>query len=276
MFDPNPWRRLRRIAWYSLVSYFVLVWVAAVGMLFNRGAFGDLLRLIPAAAPGVTAVGNLSGQVRNVLGDPVPGAEVKIADTVSYADENGLYYLGGIPIGQHVLELSAPGYQKTQLLIQVEAGENRTPITLDTGLWPEEFTASFHLFTNPASNGEEALYGLFGMANGLDRNVYVSEIALFDPAGNLIYDLVTNEEARRQFLMPMEEISMQGFEEQYLVVPEHIVLENELPILPPPQPGVYQLSITYGLQPDFALENGTTLHFFDEPEPDPDWNPRFP
>lgn len=276
MFDPNPWRRLRRIAWYSLVSYFVLVWLVAVRMLFASGDFGEMLRLVPAAAPPVSATGILTGRVRNVLGDPVAGAEVKIADLVAYTDDKGMYFLGEVPVGQHVLELSAPEYQRTRLFIQVEAGENQTPITLDTGLWPEKLAGSFHLFTNPGPNGEEVLYGLFGLANGLEQSVYVREIALFDPAGNLIYDLVANEQVRRQFLLPMEEIAIQTYSEDYLVVPGQIVFENELPLLPPPQPGVYQLSITYGLKPDFALDEAFMLQLFDEPEPDPDWNPRFP
>lgn len=276
VFDPNPWRRLRRIAWYSLVSYFVLVWLVAIRMLFAGGEFGGFVRLVPAATSPVTATGDLSGQVRNVLGDPVPGAQVRLADLIVSTDAKGMYYLEGVPIGQHVLELSAPGYQTTRLFVQVEAGKNQTPITSDTGLWPERLLVSFHLFTNPGENGEDVLYGLLGMANGLEQSVYVRKVALFDPSGNLIYDLVTHEDARRQFLLPMEEIAMQGFTEEYLVVPGHIVFENELPLLPPPQFGVYSLSVAYGLQPDFSLEEAYILQLSEEPEADPDWNPRFP
>ncbi len=273
MFDPDPWRRLRRIAWYSLVAYFVLAWVGVVTLLFDRGLGDEWLRLVPAAADGPEVYGSVSGEVRNVLGDLVPGAMVRVGDEWVQADNSSRYVVEGVPVGMHTLELTAPGYQRQQLTIQVEPGENHPPIMSDTGLWPEVLAISFHVFVNSDKSGEPHLFGYFGMANGSSDSIRVYSVLLEDPQGRPVYDLVQDEEPRQTFLAMLEEIAVRKEEDYYWLVPEHIVFEGELPSTVEPVEGSYQVTVIYSVGRD---DRPIELTAADLANPEPDWNPRLP
>lgn len=277
VFEPNPWRKLRKTAWYSLVAYLALAWVSVVVLLFSKGSDERWLRLVPASADGPMVFGSLHGQVRNVLGDPVPGAWVRVGEKSVQADEHGRYFFESVPIGQHTLELEAPGYQKHRLTIQVEVGENRPPITSDTGLWPETLAVSFHVFINFGRNGEPGLYGYFGIANGTGANLYIHSVLIQGPSGQPVFDLVQTDNARRAFLSPHEEIAVEKEGEHYYwVVPAQIVIEGELPVVPNPAAGLYRATVAYSAKKEVKPEEITTVVVADQADVDINWNPRVP
>lgn len=71
----------------------------------------------------------ISGRVHDAeTGSPVPGAWVSVAGTQigRTSSMSGRFFLPGVPPGEHVVEVSAPGYETTRDAVTVSAGETAT------------------------------------------------------------------------------------------------------------------------------------------------------
>ncbi|MEM6286054.1 MAG: TonB-dependent receptor [Bacteroidota bacterium] len=88
-----------------------------------------LLALLLAAAPLAAQTGTVSGTVTDAAtGDPLPGANVRIADTGTGAatDIEGRYRVPGVPAGEARLVASFVGYTADTLTVAVPAGGTAT------------------------------------------------------------------------------------------------------------------------------------------------------
>lgn len=91
-------------------------------------AFAATLLILGTAGAAAAQDGAVAGRVTSETGETLQGVQVFIPGTSfgTLSDEGGRYRLTGIPVGQHTLRASIIGYQGSEQLVTVTAGEVAT------------------------------------------------------------------------------------------------------------------------------------------------------
>jgi len=131
--QPVAWpRRDRPYHRYASAAFFV---VFILGLL---NAAAVLLYYSPVPTPDELAGGTceLSGEVRDKLGAPVPNATIVLTDSTrsTFTNSDGWYVLKGVPAGTHRVEAAAPGYNTMSVKVDMRPNLLRSiDFTLEKG-----------------------------------------------------------------------------------------------------------------------------------------------
>lgn len=196
--------RLLRTAILCLATYCVLgmgVGLAWIGVLALPTSVPVLQALSEADfLPAPT--GTVTTSVRNIFGDPVPGARLRLAGFEVESGASGQAVFPEIPIGLHELQIHAPGYQTLSVDLRIAEGHNEPLIKFDRGLWPTGFAADFHAFFQDEESAEQRIFLQIGIANGSDDPVYIRGFQIVDKEGlPVTHELETSDGYRRLVFM---------------------------------------------------------------------------
>ena len=95
------------------------------------------LALLAMPLAGQTGLGIITGTVRDASKAAIPSVPVKLTNTATGAikdgvsNDAGVYYFGSLSVGPYHLEVQAPGFQKWEADLRVDAGET---VTVDAPL----------------------------------------------------------------------------------------------------------------------------------------------
>lgn len=276
-------QRLGRLLVCIAMAYVGFAGVAA-GILVQRGASMTAAVSTPSnsaaeppetARPEVRAI--LTGKVRNVFGDPVPGAELRISAKALTTGPDGAYRLEEAPLGPHEIVVEAPGYATLKVWVDIQPGLNEADLKYDSGLKPERFATDFHVFVNKPISGPERLYATIAFANPEDQDYLVEDMVVYDPMGQPVYDLTGDFEELTRLATALGELPVVSQPQPGMVIPAGGVYSNDLPPAPHPIPnGRYVLMVKY--RPAFRSGKVRVhvLSVVDVADVDEDWNPHLP
>ena len=276
MYDPEFWRKFRRVGWltmifclgvgYLVISAYTLGWVP-VRLIPTTTVSG----LLPPSDRGI-----IEAVVCDVLGNVIPGAEIHILDAKVITDDQGRFRIKNVPVGMVELLVKAAGFQDALIRVSVEPGTNYPLIKQDTGLWPTSFYVRFHVFTNSLEDDDtRLLFGIVEMANPSKEALLVSRIEVKDPAGKTAYDLLESEAVLNHISQTYNlQLVMEPIP-AYLIPPQSVTV-LELDALPKPLRGEYNLWLAYANTADHARGRFLAMHIADEMDFDPDLNPHTP
>jgi len=80
-----------------------------------------------------TGYGALTGTVRDAMGNPVPGACVKVGGQTAYTGGSGRYSISNVPAGEWVVSFSCGNYTSLSVRLYINSEENRLDVALSAG-----------------------------------------------------------------------------------------------------------------------------------------------
>lgn len=276
MYDPGFWRSFRKLGLITIAlclgGCYLAITVYTIGPNFMRI---ESVSAVPGFLPP-TDRGTIESIVCDVLGNPIPGASVKILDAKVVTDRQGKFKIENVPLGLVDMHIAAPGFQSTIVSISVDPGMNYPHIKFDTGLSPGEFYVRFHAFTNSLEEADtRLLFGLVEVVNPGKDAIYISRIEVKDPAGRIVYDLLESEDILRLVSQTYDLQLVMEPMPAYVIAPKSMVV-FELDALPRPLRGDYHLWLTYASPQNHARGRLFALHIADEMDYDPDLDPHSP
>lgn len=267
------WLRVGTFGLILLLVYLILSYACLFTIIIRRE-----LQVLDAAA--VVSVFNpreggstLEGQVRNVFGDPVPYAVIVVKDRLVQADHEGRFTLEGLAPGRFTLEIFAGDYARYAREINLEAGLNSPPIKYETGLWPQEFLADFHIFFN--QSGE--IFGITGFANGTDQPIFIQSAVIFSPGGEMVLDLLHDQDGFSYYSNLSTKIEIAETPQRALRWAPQMWQNGEFAPIPGYfPPGPYSLEVHYAFEKGHESGQYQVLTITDHLDPESDWNPHLP
>ncbi|MGI6034869.1 MAG: carboxypeptidase-like regulatory domain-containing protein [Limnochordia bacterium] len=211
-------------------------------------ATGVGIESLQIAIAEMQGLGSIVGTVRDVFGDPVPGAQVRLADKVISTDGKGKFTINFVPVGPRTLMITAPGYRSLELNLQVDRGENRPRIRQETGLWPVGLKIDFHLFYQEQGQGDiRDVFGLIGFANGSDEEYFIHSIKVLDSFHSVVIDLLSELDDYREFAGTYTDSNFTIKPQMAAIIYPRTVINRELPhFMARASSGAYTLQVFYG------------------------------
>lgn len=215
--------------------------------------------------------------VRNVFGDPVPGAIVELNGQRRIAGEGGLVEFQGIPARLHTLKIEAEGYQPLELNLRVNEGPNEPIVKYDRGLFPSGFAVDFHVFYAGSPHEEQNIYTQVGWSNGTQHPVYIRWFGIDDQEGNERAPFLDSPEGYRRLSLMYTALRLATLPYALELRPQQNVT-IDLPAFSavPDQLGPVRLRILYGDTAQHAASSYEDLEFITFPVHEPDFNPHRP
>ncbi|NMB24673.1 MAG: carboxypeptidase regulatory-like domain-containing protein [Firmicutes bacterium] len=276
MYDPGFWRSFRKLGLITVAlclgGCYLAITLYTIGpSLMRTESVSAVSGFLPPSDRGT-----IESVVCDVLGNPVPGASVKVLDAKVVTDGQGKFRIENVPLGLVDIHIVAAGFQAAIVSITVDPGMNYPHIKFDTGLYPAEFHVRFHAFTNSLEEADtRLLFGLVEVVNPSKEPVYISRLEVKDPAGRVVYDLVESMDILRLVSQTYElQLVMEPIP-AYVIGPKSMVV-FELDALPRPLRGDYHLWLTYASPENHARGRFLALHMADEMDYDPDLDPHSP
>lgn len=277
MFSRNLWPRLLHIMLYTLIAQCVLGFVVW-GLAWNELQLGAQPTATPSESdflPKLT--GRLETSVRNIFGDPVPGASFHIDNRTTIADRDGTVSISDLPIGLHQFTVHADGYQDYDHRIRINEGINVPIIKYDQGLWPIGFAVDFHVFHAYEAQDEQKVFFQVGLANGSDQPVYIRAFYTLDATLQPADTLLSTPEGYRRLSLMHTALSL-ATEPYALVLKPWGIVHIELPpiVRRPVSEGPFYLIVHYGNKSAHERRSYVMLEVVAEIQHEPDLSPHRP
>lgn len=218
-------------------------------------------------------------ELRDVFGDHVQGAEIRVGDKhTQVTDEFGVASISGVPVGDVMFTISAPGYRTIKRMIHLGPGENQVVLRNEVGLVPNTFAVDFHVFWNTTSGGQAKGIAEIALFNGTASPVYVTECDVSHPGQVSALRLLGSEEAFSSFARTHSTVDIVSQPEIAVrVSPEQIVYVDPVVLPGTPRDGdVYTLRVVSTSRLDTSPDQRDVLTLVDEMDYDGDWDPHVP
>lgn len=189
----------------------------------------------------------VEGKVKDVFGDPLPQAKVKLGSQTTYTDEIGFFNFEDQRPGLYRLIVEIEGYEKYDYDFLAELGRNHIEIREENGLKPTDFSVDFHVFYAPTYDSGEQLFVYVGLYNGKRQKITIERITLLKPNGHIEIELV--EEPFVLGIFELKRIEVVGINE-------------------PVRQGTYHLEVEYKEKDETKI-----IQLYDTAQFDDDWDP---
>ncbi len=242
---------------------------------------GALVFLMLAVGNEVALVnvnyGNLVGSISNIFGDSVADAKVSINGKFDLTDEVGEFQILRIPNGRYNLKVQADGYKEYNREVIIN-GDTNLRLRYDLGLWPSELGIDFHVYYNYGYDGNMKAFAEVGIANGGEKNYYITSCTIFDPYKQIVKELLDREDTYRNFSGGLSENKYTRDPRLAVVVePKTSHVIKSIPIKDVPvKEGTYTLKVTYGDMREHTKGTYRSITLIDVMDLDEDWNPHTP
>ncbi len=221
--------------------------------------------------------GTVRLSVRNVFGDPVPGAIVELNGQRLVAGEGGTVEFVNVPARLHTLRIEAEGYHPLQMSLRVNEGVNEPIIKYESGLFPTDFAVDFHVFHAQDPAEEQDVFIQMGWSNGTQDPVMIHWFDIVDQHGNRLAPILDSPEGYRRLALMHTALKLVALPYALELRPQRNVT-IDLPVIRavPDQLGAVRLRILYGTAEQHAANRYHELEFAAYPEMEPDFNPHRP
>lgn len=180
------------------------------------------------------------------------------------------------------MTITADGYNVRSFRYRINEGANAPRIKYDTGLWPSDFAADFHIFYDPGR--PTRLYGLIGLANPLSGPIYVTSMYVETAGGETVQNLLDTYQDYQNFALVYAGSRLSLDPVPAVVIPSRGVIGHiELrPFSPPaaaaatPDVTTYRLVVTYADRAGYRDGNIKRAVKEVQPQAEEDLNPHSP
>lgn len=215
--------------------------------------------------------------VRNVFGDPVPGAMVELNGERLITGEGGVVEFLDVPARLHTLHIEAKGYHPLQMTLRVNEGLNEPIIKYDSGLFPADFAVDFHVFHANDPKEEQDVFIQIGWSNGTQHPVLIRWFEVTDQNGKRLAPILDSPEGYRRLSLMYTALKLVTQPYALELRPLQTVT-IDLPLIQavPEQLGAVRLRILYGTAEQHNANDYEELEFIVYPVLETDFNPHRP